>query len=105
MPVTQIDAITIDNCMGDEVRVCRVNASDSDGFAEEVDIAVAGAGVRAGEDNDKIAVAGIINCRLNIIKIIRPIVINDDYFRPTGNSQEQEDRNKKELFKIQILAS
>jgi hypothetical protein len=35
--------------------------------------------------NNRIAVVGIIDCGLNVVEICRPIVINSDYFRLTGN--------------------
>src|SRR4030042_2019121 len=61
-------SLTINNRLGDNAGVCWDGASDSYGFPEEIDISVAWACVCAGEDKDKIAIAGIVNCILNVIK-------------------------------------
>ena len=53
---------------------------------EEINIVVAGAGVCSGEDEDDIAAGGIVNSGLNVIEIVRPLFIDDDYLCRTGNS-------------------
>lgn len=58
-------AVAVNNGGGDDVRVVGVGAADSDGFAEKIDVAVAGAGVSAGGNDDGIALNRGIDGRLD----------------------------------------
>jgi 2,4-dienoyl-CoA reductase-like NADH-dependent reductase (Old Yellow Enzyme family) len=59
---------------------------------------ISGASVGAREDEDEIAVIRIVDGLLDVVKIIRPFVVDDDYFCRAGNGQEQEDSSEKQLF-------
>jgi hypothetical protein len=69
--------------------VLRKKALDGDGLAQEIYIPVTSTGIYAGEDIDKVAIVGIINCSLNVIEIGRAIVVDDEYLRLARNGQEQ----------------
>jgi len=58
-------SIAFDDSSGDDVGVVGVSASDGDFSACEVDIIIAGVGVSAGCDGNRIAVNGGIDCILD----------------------------------------
>jgi len=95
--------VAVDYCCSDYVRGGWVNALDGDSFAGKINIVVAGTAVYTGEDKDKVAVGRIVDCRLNVIKIIRPIVINDDYFRLRWDGQKQANKDKNQIFHFRVL--
>ena len=78
--------VAVDNGCGDETGVVGEETSDGDSFSEEVDVAVSGAGVCSGEDEDIIAVAGVVDSGLDVIEIVRPLLVDDDNFCCAGNS-------------------
>jgi hypothetical protein len=88
----RIAAIAVNDRGGDDVGVVWVNASDCDGLAEEVDVSISGASVRAGLDFDNIAVIRIVNCRLNVIEIRRPIVIDIDDVSHSNRAAERKQK-------------
>jgi len=81
--------VAVNYCLRDYIWVVRGNALYGDDFAEKVYIAVAGAGVYAGEDIYSIPITGIFDCGLDIVEIRGAIVIDDDYFRATRTDQNQ----------------
>jgi hypothetical protein len=88
-PTTVSAALAVDHACCDYIRVVRVSASNGDGLAEEVNIAVALAGVCSGKDNHYVAVVGIVDCGLDIVEIRKPIVINGDHLPTTRNGKKQ----------------
>lgn len=95
--------IAVDDSCSDYVRVVRGNTSDRDGFAEEVNIVVAFAGICAGEDDDNIAIIGIVDCCLDIVEIRRAVIIDGDYFGLSGDGQEQANPQQQDFFHSGIL--
>jgi hypothetical protein len=83
---------------GDNIRVIWVNTADGDRFALKVNITIAKAGVYAGLDFNYIAIVGIVNGCLDVVKIRRGIVIDGDCPRLTGNCQKQTSKNKGHPF-------
>ena len=78
-------AVTIYDRSCHNIGVIGVCAADRDSSAAKVHISIAIAGVSAGFNLYDVAVIGIVNCRLDIIKIRRAIVINGDCSCPAGN--------------------
>jgi len=79
-------AVAINNRGGDNIGVVGVCALDGDGFAEEVDVSVAGAGVYAGGNDDNVAVIRIVDSSLDCVKIGGAIVIYGDCSCLAGDS-------------------
>jgi len=77
--------VAVNNCCGDYVGVFRSDALDGDIFALETNLDVSRAGVCSGKDKDIIAIGGIVDCGLDVIEIVGPIVIDDDYFSGAGD--------------------
>jgi hypothetical protein len=87
----------VDDSRGDDAWIVWVSASDSDGFAKKLNIAVAIARVCTGKDNYYIAIIGIINRGLNIVKIRRPIIINRNYSPRAGTYPRQKNNAEKQM--------
>ena len=81
-------AAAVDDGSGNDAGVVGEETSDGNSFSEEVDIAVSVSCVSAGEDDNIIAGTGIVDGGLNVIEIVRPLLVNDDYFRYAGNGQK-----------------
>jgi hypothetical protein len=90
-------SVTVDDSRGDDACIVWVSASDSDGFAKKLNIAVAGARICAGQDNYYIAVVGIVDCGLDIVKIRRPIIINGNYSPRAGTHPRQKNNAEKQM--------
>jgi hypothetical protein len=73
----------------DKARVLGKKALDSDGLAQKIDVPVAGPCICAGEDIDKVAIVGFVNCRLNVVEIGHAVIVDDEYLRLTGNGHKQ----------------
>jgi hypothetical protein len=92
-PIVKVEAamrvglgtVAVNYCCSDYAGELGGDALDGDGFAEEINIAVSGAGVCSGEDVYNVAIGGIVDCGLDVIEIVGPIVVNDDYRRGAGN--------------------
>jgi len=71
--------------------------------AEKVNISVAIAGINTVSDKNRITVIGIVDGRLNVIKLRSAIVINVDYSCLAGNGQKQQSKAEKQLFHLDTL--
>ena len=86
-------ALAANDSRSNDNRIICINAPDSDGLAEKVDVPVAIAGVCSGLDFDNIAVIGIVDCRLDVVEICGVIVINSDYPGTAWNGCQQANKN------------
>jgi hypothetical protein len=75
-------------------------ASDDDGFALKIDVAVAEASVSTWLDFDYIAIVGVVYCRLDIVKIGWAVIIDSDYPRLAGKDQKQKRQTEKQFFHL-----
>lgn len=98
-------AVAVYNYGGDYVGVIGVDTPDRYGKTVKIDVAVAPAAVYAAADNDDIAVVGIVDCCLNVIKISYPIATNDDCLRATGSYQKYKDKNELSHHSVPYLSS
>jgi hypothetical protein len=81
-------SVAVDDSPGDNAWVVWVYAANSDGLAEKVNVTVAGAGICTGQDNYYVAIVGIINRGLDIVKIRRAVIVDGDCPRPARNRKE-----------------
>jgi hypothetical protein len=78
-------------------------APDRNGFAFEVDIALAIASICAWRNEKYITIKSGINRRLDCLEIGRAIIVNGDYPCLACNRQQQADRGKNQLSHLGSL--
>lgn len=71
-------AVAIDDSSSNNIGVIGVYTANRDGFTVKINIPVALTAVYAGLYHNNVFVGGGVYCRLNVVKIRRPIVVNGD---------------------------
>lgn len=69
-------AVAINDCSCNDIGVVGVDTANSNSFAEKIYVSVSITGISADFDLYDIIVVGIVDCRLNIVKIGRAVVID-----------------------------
>jgi hypothetical protein len=69
-------AVTVNYSCGHDRWIVGVGAADGDGLAEEVNVAVAVAGVSAWLDYYGVAFVGVVYCGLDVVEIGGAVVVN-----------------------------
>jgi hypothetical protein len=75
--------------MRDDGRIVRIYTPYGDRLSFEIDVAVAVAGVSTVSYNYGIPVIGVVDCRLNVVKIRGAIIIDGDYPSQAWNCKKQ----------------
>ena len=78
-------SIAVDNCSCHNTRIIRVCATNSDGLAKKVNVPITISSIGAGLNFYSVIVIGIVDSRLDIIKIRTSLIIDSDYPALTGN--------------------
>lgn len=69
-------------------------ASDGDGLAEKVDVAVSAAGVSTVGDDYFVTVTGGVDSGLDVVEICRTVIVDRDSSRLRGNNKNQARANE-----------